>query len=601
MNLKEQVINANKTYRSGYPIMEDQEYDLLLSKLEQEMNFIEFEIFKKSLMEDSGNFQHSYVIGSLNKVKYGEGELEKWLTKNKVNSYIVSEKLDGCSFVASYRNGLLVYMSSRGDGLEGTDWTAKGKYILPEQISFRKDLDIRGELILNNYKELGMKNRRNGISGIMGRDEIDPETLKNITPYVYQILNLPLTMKEQFEFLKEISFNIPDYKIFTNLDTLEEDLFKFYIDCKEKNIEDYDIDGLVVSSVSWKNENNEYYPKGKIAFKVNSEGYETEVIDIEWNVSQGGLLKPVVIIKPVEIDGANISRVSGNNFQWLKDRSITIGSIVKIIRSGGVIPKIIDVVSSPKHDYNIAMFVCPECESKLVLKGVDLACSNEYCSAVIVQKVTAFLRNCGVEDVTEKSLIKWSINSFETLVNWEPDPKYKSEIKFYESLQKNVFSKPAIELFSKFVFDGGAEKTINKLIDFYGVDVINYHINNNNLPCVFPEGIGSKTIEKISSDWKKNLIYLDMICMDKRYNPNKEDKKTIIKSEINGKTFCITGTLSKKRSDIENDIITYGGKISSVSKKLDYLVVGSDAGSKLEKAKSLDINIITEKELYNMF
>ncbi len=609
MNLKEQIIKANQAYRSGSPIIDDQEYDLLLSKLEKEMDFISLEEFKQSLTETSGDFQHDYVIGSLNKVKYGEGDLQKWLKKQNASRYIASEKLDGCSFVAYYKKGLFVSMSSRGDGSEGTDWTDKGKFILPKIISYKGDLDIRGELILNNHETLGMKNRRNGISGLMGRDDFNPDDLKNITPYVYQVLNYDWTMLKQFEFLNDNSFKTPDYKIFSNVDTLEEDLLEFYNECKEENIEKYDIDGLVVSSMNWKNENNEFYPKGKIAFKVNSEGYETEVIDIEWNLSQGGLLKPVVLVKPVEIDGVTVSRVSGNNYEWITNRGIGIGAKIKIIRSGAVIPKIIDVIE--KSCEILVPPKCPSCGSKLNFKGVDLACLNPNCLAVVVQRISAFLRNCGVEDVTEKSLVKFGINTFEDLISWEPDPKYKSQTKFYDAMNKFVFSKTSMELFSKFVFDGAGEKTITKIYEHFKVtneeqlDWLLYkkELTDHIIACCtigFPEGIGERTLSKIAQDWNTNKLLLKYFTMDKRWNPKEVVKDEVVEDVFHGKNFCITGTLSQPRKHFENLIESKGGKLGSVSKNLNYLLVGSDAGSKLDKAQKLGIKILSEEEFLKM-
>jgi len=595
MNLKEQIIITNEAYRSGKPIISDAEYDILLSKLEKEMSYIEFEEFKLSLLEKSGDKSHDYVIGSLNKIKYGEDGFGKWLKKQTAKSYFASEKLDGCSFVAEYRNGKFVSCSSRGDGGSGTDWTEAGKIILPQTIDFKSDLDIRGELILTNHEKLGMKNRRNGVSGIMGREDIDPEVLKNIIPYTYQILNGDYSIIEQFYILQENSFRLPKHKIFNSVTTLEQDLYEFYCKTKEESLVNYDIDGLVVSSVDWKNE-NEYYPKDKVAFKVNSEGYETEVIDIEWELSKGGLLKPVVIVTPIEIDGVTVKRVSGNNLTWLKDRQIGEQSIISIIRSGGVIPKIIDVKTPGKRYLPVE---CPSCKSKLQMKGVDLACLNPDCGDVSVKRVASFLRSCGVEDITEKSLVKFGINTFEELIAWDPNTNSKSQDKFVHSLRKNIWCKTDLELFSQMTFDGGGEKTILKLIEFYSWDIINTLMINKIEPETFPEGIGSKTIQKMSNDWISNSIILSKFCSDKRWNPKKEEKQ-MANSKLSELSFCFTGTLSQKRSYFEDLVKSNSGVISSVSKSLSYLIAGSDCGSKLDKATKLGIKIISEEDFMKM-
>lgn len=604
-NLKEQIIKSNEAYRKGNPIISDEEYDILLSKLEDKINFIEFESFKKTLMEESGEYKHLYIMGSLNKIRYGENELNKWINKHKVKAIIASEKLDGCSFTARYVDGKFYDGASRGDGVTGTDWTEKLKYILPQTIEAKDTLIIRGELMLcgDSHIKLGYKNQRNGVTGIMGEDAIVPEKLKEVRAFVYDVLNCDYKPLLIFKGLEDL-FDVPNFKRIIVKDTIEEDL-KEQLELWKSNA-DYLMDGLVISTDDYINENI-YHPEKKIAFKVNSEGYETEVIDIEWNLSSGGLLKPVVLVKPVNIDGVTVSRVSGNNYQWLTDKGIGQTSIIKIIRSGDVIPKIIDVVSRKGRFLPVE---CPECRTKLIHKGVDLACPNEYCSGVMVKKVAAFLRNCGVEDITEKSLIKFGINTFEDLINWEPDPKYKSETKLYDALDKFVFTKSKMELFTKFVFDGAAEKTITKIYEHWKISndshfdfLMNKTFDQMIVECCthgFPEGIGEKTLAKITGDWMTNKLYVEYFVMDKRYKPEVKEKKTVTESNITGKTFCITGTLTKSRKYFEELIINNGGIISSVSGKLDYLVVGADAGSKLDKAKKLGINILSEEELINL-
>ena len=341
-NLKEQIIKSNEAYRKGNPIIPDEEYDILLSKLEDKMNFIEFESFKKTLMEESGEYKHLYIMGSLNKIRYGENELNKWINKHKVKAIVVSEKLDGCSFTARYVDGKFYDGASRGDGVTGTDWTEKLKYILPQTIEAKDTLIIRGELMLcgDSHIKLGYKNQRNGVTGIMGEDDIVPEKLKEVRAFVYDILNCDYKPFLIFKGLEDL-FDVPNFKRIIVKDTIEEDL-KEQLELWKSN-SDYLMDGLVISTDDYINE-NVYHPEKKIAFKVNSEGYETEVIDIEWNLSSGGLLKPVVLVKPVNIDGVTVSRVSGNNYQWILKKGCKIGSIVKVIRSGCVIPKIIQVV-----------------------------------------------------------------------------------------------------------------------------------------------------------------------------------------------------------------------------------------------------------------
>jgi len=347
--LKDQIKKANDAYRVGSPIMSDAEYDILLSKLEDKMGFIEFEDFKQTLTESNGTIKLDYVLGSLTKFKYEEADLlYKWIAKMKIKSIFASLKIDGCSFNASWRKGILTMCSSRGDGDSGTDWTAKAMYILPTTIPYLDDLDIRGEFTLcdDSHIELGYKNRRNGTVGIMNKDIIEPDKLKHVKAICYEVLSGEMNIYEQFRFLHKEGFITPPRAIYDNpvdLYVIHEILKEFYLDRKKKA--PYDIDGIVISSPHYKRE-NVFFPEGKVAFKINSEGIWTTVIGIEWNISKGGLLKPTILLKPIEFGGSTVQRVTGNNAKYILDNGIKNGTKVSVILSGEVIPKIVNIINT---------------------------------------------------------------------------------------------------------------------------------------------------------------------------------------------------------------------------------------------------------------
>lgn len=343
MSFKEQAIKANEAYRKGTPIMTDAEYDVLLGEVEDSMGVIEWLAFKKTLLEDAGTYTHQFTIGSLNKVRYGEGELDKWLTKHKVNNLVVSEKLDGCSFTATYIMGKLMSGASRGNGKTGTDWTEKLRHILPDTITFINSITIRGELVITNDKHIAMgyKNARNGVVGIMNEDKVVPSKLKNVTALVYDALDQNLNAFDTFKLVDEY-FITPNWITMVVDDKIEErlkDLFEQW-----KSVGRYMMDGLVISTADYVNE-DVYHPERKIAFKVNSDGIKTLVKGIEWNISKGGLLKPVVLIEAIEIDGTTVQRATGYNAKYILDNGIRKGTIVYVQKSGDVIPKIIKVVN----------------------------------------------------------------------------------------------------------------------------------------------------------------------------------------------------------------------------------------------------------------
>ena len=607
MNINEQMDLArkyNKAYRIGTELVSDAEYDILLSEIEDEMLPFEFVEFISTLSEEAGTVKTNYVLGSLTKIKFEEPEkLYKWMKKENINDLFISEKIDGVSFEANYKNGKFVSCASKGDGDSGTNWTKKGKIILPQTISCLDDIDIRGEFTLtgDTHKQLGYKTRRAGTVGIMNREEVSEE-VKYVEAFAYQILSSDNSIRLQFEILLYMRFKTPCYAMrrTEHIDSnTHEDLKSLYLKWKEDCI--YDIDGVVICGLNTCNENDLYLPKQQIAFKVNSEGIETEVLGIEWELSKGRLLKPVLLINPIEVDGVTISRCTAYNAKYTFDNKLFKGAVVKIVRSGEVIPTIVGIVKGAS-DENIPMFLdCPICGMETKWYGVELQCSSETCGEI--KRVEHFIKQSDIENVSEKRLAEWGIYTFENLLNWEPNQSYKSQMDFYSELLYKVFNQPKEKIIRNFYFEGFGQTLFDKmLIHFKTLEVINQIMSKEKSPTILPEGIGLRTIEKASDDWKKNWNIFQEILSDVRYSETKPQNKAETSNKLAGKTFLLTGTLSRGRTEIEKEIVSLGGKIaSSVSKNLDYLLVGDKAGSKLDKARKIpSITILTEADYSNL-
>jgi DNA ligase (NAD+) len=254
---------------------------------------------------------------------------------------------------------------------------------------------------------------------------------------------------------------------------------------------------------------------------------------------------------------------------------------------------------------------CPGCDSVLEWYGVDIKCTNKNCSVSTTKQVMHFLENCGMENVSETSLKNWNITDFDKLLAWTPD-NYKSQQKFYTDLNTTVFNKVDYELFSKFSFDGAGETNINKILNHYcimgypdvALTISLLYLPKRTVLDSYPEGIGQTTIDKLRESFLNNARILEKIKNDKRYKPIVVKKEISMGGILEGKTFLLTGTLSKKRNLVEAEIESFGGKIaSSVTAKLDYLICGEDqigSSSKWQKAKQLNINIITETDYNEM-
>jgi len=607
--LKNQIEKANKAYRNGKPVMTDAEYDTLLNKLHRGIGDALFKSFKETLLEEAGDITHKYVIGSLDKLRYNEGdELSKWLSKHTVKELFVSTKLDGMSFVAEYEGGKFVQASTRGDGYQGESITDKVKHILPTKLKTTFTGTIRGELFLtgNSDKELGLKNRRNGVVGIIKEDRVDKNKLKHVDYAVYQILSSESDIFSQFIDIKELGLKTPEFTRFIVDKDIEETL-KAYLE-KCLTTLNYDMDGLVISEPSYKNE-NVYYPEKQVAFKVNSEGTPVKVLGIEWEVSRYRLLKPVLLLEPTEIDGATVGRCSGYNAQYIEDNNIGVGSVVKVIRSGNVIPKVIEIVEEATVELPNE---CPSCGAALETYGVDIRCTDEYCESASVKRVAAFIKELEIENVSEAQLLKFNIGTFKDLIFWKPSGNGTSQYKFYDELLVKMFGASETKLMRSMSYEGMGTTIFDKLIDkfeslsklndvFFAAEYSKVNFDWKSLP----GGVGFTTINKAKEDWKTAREVIKLVVCHPSYKPVevKVVKQEVKESSISGLSFVITGTLSVPRKQKEDLIKANGGIIASgVTKNLDYLIAAKeDSGSsKYKKANQLGINIITEAEFDNM-
>lgn len=577
---------ANYAYRTGNSIISDEVYDKLLDDLSKQMPY--FDSFRQALTESKGDVKLPYIVGSLNKIKSVDLKtLDKFV--KKIKSIVYSVKLDGMAFTAYYRNGIFFSGATRGDGYYGKDITNKLLHILPNKLENPIDIDIRGELVFTgeSHSELGFTTRRAGIVGLMGRDNAQVNDLKKIRPVVYQILSSDKTILKQYSLLQELGFMVPEYGKTEPVDNLSDFLSEELVRFKESS--DYDMDGLVIFGENTVNE-QEFYPKNMAAFKLDAEPVFTTVKEIEWSVSKGGLMKPVVVVETVSIDNTNVSRATGFNATYIRQNGIGVGAKIGIIKSGDIIPKIVEIQQTTEVNLPTT---CPSCNSALVEKGVELACSNSSCDAMELMKTASFLEKMGIEGVSEVSLRNWNIRNMEQLLTFQSDGSANQD-KFSGELKNKVFGNKKENIFASMYFDGMGRKTVGKMIKHYdGLDnATSIFFGFNNLPF----GIGEKTIEKAKEDWMINLELLNKITSSQDYNPISAESK-----ELEGKTFLFTGTLTVPRREVEALVRSKGGEIaSSVSKNLHYLVVGTDAGSKLVKAQKLGTKILSEEEFKNI-
>lgn len=608
--LENKIREFNKAYRFGNAIVSDAEFDVLVEEYQHRFP-AEYDKFRDSLNEksDSAKITHTYVCGSLNKIKYDEpNNVLQFINKYCPKKISISAKLDGLSGIAKYKNHKLVSFATRGDGYVGEDLIKKAPYIkgLLKEISpfFDGEISIRGELVLKDadFAELcetkKFSNPRNAVAGLMNQKEFNKDDISKVSFVAYTILGPAYTKEVQFQLLRDFGFETA-WNVIDDVNSSEivEKLFTY---ANQKFA--YETDGLVISSPEYRNE-DEYRPKAQNAFKTNLQTFQTRVIDVVFEgPSKDGLHIPVAMLEPVEIGGVTVSKATLHNLDFIEDKGIKIGSTVSVVRSGDVIPKILSVISNNDSCVDVDLpTVCNCCGSELVRDGVNMRCMNKTCKDQVITQIMYFIKKLGVKHCSFATLDNFNIHSFDDLLKFVPNKKYKMQVKLYDELLEKVFTKSKQELLAATNFNGISETIINKIVDYYGFE----NIENNNY-IGLPIGVGEIILQKFKNDILENLNIINKFINDIRYSYsniiNNNSKNTT--NNKNGMSVCFTGKLNTmSRTEAASKAIDAGFEVlSGVKKSLTYLVTNdSNSGSsKNKKAKELGIKVISEKEFLSM-
>lgn len=606
--LKQKIVDANKAYRFGTAIMSDIQFDTLVEEFQVKYPD-EYDEFRNSLNEKSNNakIKHSYVCGSLNKTKYDEPKtVQEFLKKYCSKRISISAKLDGLSGIAVYRNHKLVSFATRGDGYNGEDLLDKAPYIkgllqtLPKnQIG---DIEIRGELILkfDDFEELcktgSYSNPRNAVAGLMNRKEFKIEDISKVSFVAYTVLGPCYDKEFQFELLNSFGFETA-WNIILDYDknTIVEELFNY----ANQQFE-YETDGLVISSPTYCNE-DEYRPKAQVAFKTNTQTFQTRVIDVIFDgPSKNGLHIPVAVLEPVEIGGVIVGKATLHNLDFIEEKSLKIGSIVNVVRSGDVIPKILSVVKNDEKCVDIELPIeCNCCGSELIRDGVNMRCMNKDCHDQVIHQITHFIKKLGVKNASNATLENLKIFSFDDLIKFVPNKKYKTETKLYSEILDKVFTKSKQDLLAALDIKDVGETLINKIVDFYGFDNVVAGKYNG-----LPSGIGELTLNKFKENILENLEVVNKFLNDSRYNYKEVTPSNSRNVVERIGSVCFTGALNTMtRSEASKKAEEAGYEVKGgVTKGLTYLVTNTpDSGSsKNKKAKELGTKVITEAEFLKL-
>lgn len=627
---------AKAYYQENREIMPNIEYDRLydeLLELEKETGItlsnsptinVGYELLSNLPKE-----RHEKVMLSLDKTK-DISALKDWLG-NKEG--VLSWKLDGLTIVLTYVNGKLEKAVTRGNGEVGEVITNNAKVFvnIPLNVSYKGNLILRGEAVIkySDFEKINAeiedvqakyKNPRNLCSGSVRQLNNAITAKRNVHFFAFGIvkaddIDFHNSRIEQLNWLKKQGFDVVDFRKVdrTNI----EDNVEWF----SKNIveNDFPSDGLVLmyDDISYGESlgSTAKFPRDSIAYKWEDEIKETKLLDIEWSASRTGLINPIAIFEPVELEGTTVTRASVHNISILEGLELGIGDSINVYKANMIIPQISEnltrsgSVEIPKN--------CPVCGGETVLKNENdvksLYCTNDDCLAKQIKSITHFVSRdaMNVEGFSEATIEKFIAKGFiKELADIFHIERYRDEIVKMEGFGEKSFNNLVASV------NKARETTSVRLL--YSLGIANIGLSTAKLICkkfnydwnlisnaTFDElieisGIGSKMAEAYLNFFKdeKNKIIIEDILKEIEFEKIEEGSNSQVFENI---SFVITGSLEhyKNRDELKEVIEKHGGKVTgSVTRKTNYLINNDimSNSSKNKKAKELGIDIITEKE-----
>lgn len=602
---------ADKAYHDkGEIILTDLQYDILKDRLKDIAPKNAY--FKKVGYKpnDKLKIKLPYYLGSQDKIKYedyNKKELERWKIKfDNPIEYVISEKLDGISCLIVNNSGdIKIY--TRGDGFYGIDITYIKDYIKSIPLKIPEGLAIRGELLLSkkNWEKIkdSGANARNVVAGVINKKEVDKKILPLIDFIVYDLLSERIDNYNALNLVKKLGFKVVKHQLLKE-ELTNDKLFEFLKNFKSTS--DYEIDGIVITH------NKKYIlkdgenPKYSFAFKSNLLVDEVEVVvtDISWNVSKDKYLKPVVKFNPVNIDGVTIKQATGFNADFIVKNKIGIGSIIKIQRSGGVIPDISEVLK-PADNNKPLMPTIPYKWNKtnidIILIGDDKNREHD------IKSFSFFMKSLNIKGVGEGIITKLYDEGYDTIikiVNITKNEviaidgfKEKSSENLIKALSE-IKNKTCDELMiaSNLLGRGLGEKKLKLILKefpYICYDKTNaLKITKDDLKKI--NGMGDITSEQFIENLNKFYDFIDELEI--KFKKNKDIINNNFNPNFENKYFVFSGFRNK---DYEDAIKKNNGIVDdNITKNTNYLIVKNKEKitGKIKIAMEKGIKILTEEE-----
>ena len=638
--LVEKLDQAAKTYyQEDREIMSNQEYDSLYDQLEQ------LEKETGTVLTNSPTVRVGYeAVNELPKEEHPSPMLSLDKTKDREvlrgfignHKCLLSWKLDGLTIVLTYENGELVKAVTRGNGIVGEVITNNARVFknIPLRIPYKGQLVLRGEAIIT-YSEFERinetigdadakyKNPRNLCSGSVRQLNNEITAKRNVRFYAFalvsaQDVDFSNSREQQFIWLKKQGFEVVEYKVVTS-ESLDEAMDYF---SKAIVNNDFPSDGLVVTydDIAYGESlgSTAKFPRNSFAFKWADEMRETKLVDMEWSPSRTGLINPVAIFEPVELEGTTVSRASVHNISIVKELQLGIGDTIKVYKANMIIPQIAENLT--RSGNLVIPDKCPVCGREARIRKENdvetLYCMNPDCVAKKIKSFSLFtsrdaMNIDGLSEATlEKFIAMGFIHNFGDIFEIG---KYKDQIVEMEGFGQKSFDNLMVSL------EKAKETTLAKVI--YSLGITGIGLANAKVICKYfdddiekiryaeeeeissIEGIGPVIAGSLADYFKsaENNQKLDHLLS----HLHLVHEETSAEQVFAGKTFVITGSVEhfSNRSEAKEFIEARGGKVTgSVTKKTDYLINNdkTSASSKNKKAQELGIPILSEEDFLEL-
>jgi DNA ligase (NAD+) len=635
--------NASNAYYNQSPIMSDYEWDKLYDELATLEYTTEIVLADSpthnvgySVADELKEVEHNHPMLSLDKTKSVDELIE--FIGNK--DCFLSVKADGLTTSLHYINGKLVGAETRGDGVRGTEClqnvlTMKN---VPKEIPYKDELIIDGETIIgwDTFREINdklpedkkYKHPRNLVSGSLQLLDSKEAANRNMRFVAWRVIKgfEHKTPSEDLFKAKDIGFDIIPILKSPRINQKEELTILLNQIRESANSHNIPYDGAVMAVNDYKIAESmgrtDKFFRHSMAYKYEDELFETVLTDIEWNTSKTGLINPVAIFEPVDLNGAITTRATLHNITYIKDMMLGIGDRIRVYRSNMVIPKVHDSIDK-SGNFNIPS-KCPICgQPTRIIKENDsevLMCENPGCKGKLFGRlIHAASRNAlDIENLSESTIEKFInlgwLNSIKDIYYLSD---HENEMKSIEGFGKKSVEKLLLSInksrntsLERFVYSlsipligKSASKDISKLCEDNFDNLIGL-IKSSPEKLLTIDGFGVVTMNSMAKWWYENSLWVYELSKEFTFEKSKSVSNET-SNILDGKTFVVTGSVNhyKNRDELKADIVAYGGTVvGSVSSKTSYLINNdiNSTSSKNQKAKYLNIPIISEEQFLAM-